>query len=267
MTNAPATAHDSDPGDLSRRLQQATAERDELSRRLNDALGRLAASDAGAYSLASPGSGPQHDQLVQAFRQLKQQDFQSLSFSLYSIWQSKPGSAGTRATDALARCRQMLAEEVLVEGSKLLAVRRSTNADVDLRDVQETIIQSIRTRFRMRNTPPPELAEQLQCTIAKSVEVLRAMMTARPAACIFVPATNGAFNAEAHEALLGCPEQADAMVRLTIFPGYLVTASNRVLEKALVATEIGTAGDGGSADSRHESSEGHDDEAPAMREL
>jgi hypothetical protein len=250
MTNAPATAHDSDPGDLSRRLQQATAERDELSRRLNDALGRLAASDAGAYSLASPGSGPQHDQLVQAFRQLKQQDFQSLSFSLYSIWQSKPGSAGTRATDALARCRQMLAEEVLVEGSKLLAVRRSTNADVDL-----------------RNTPPPELAEQLQCTIAKSVEVLRAMMTARPAACIFVPATNGAFNAEAHEALLGCPEQADAMVRLTIFPGYLVTASNRVLEKALVATEIGTAGDGGSADSRHESSEGHDDEAPAMREL
>ena len=39
-------------------MQTLLRERDELSRRLNDALGRLAAADAGAYSLASPGGRP-----------------------------------------------------------------------------------------------------------------------------------------------------------------------------------------------------------------
>jgi len=137
-------------------LSSLQRERDDLSRRLNDALARLAGSDAGTFSVAGPDSGPQHDQLLLSFRQLKLQDFQALSFSLYSIWQKRPGN-DTRPAYALALCREKLAREVLLEGCKLLAVRRSTDAEGDLEAVRRSIYESIRSRFKMRNTPPAEL--------------------------------------------------------------------------------------------------------------
>lgn len=230
---APARSDDDWAGDYERLLR----ERDDLSRRLNDALGRLAASDAGAFSLASPGDKPQHDQLAQRFRHLKLQDFQALSFSLYSIWQKKPGSSATRATAALAYCRQLLAEELLVEGSKRLAIRQTGDLDADLHEITQAIFQSIRARLKMRNNPPAELADRLQETIVKSLSLLQAMAAIRPAACLLVPRDQTAFLPELHEPMIGSPGQGAITVRLTVFPGYLVTGSNRVLERALVQTE------------------------------
>ena len=215
-------------------LQQ---ERDELSRRLNDALARLASSDAGTFSMASPDSGPQHDQNVLAFRRLKLQDFQALSLAVYSIWQKKSGSDAVKPGHALALCREKLSHEVLVEGSKLLAIRRSASADADLQEVSRAIYESIRTRFKMRNQPPAELGEKIKTTITRSLELLRAMSLARPAAFLLVPAHRTPFTPELHEAVVGCPERAPAAVQFTVFPGYLVASSNRVLEKALVYSE------------------------------
>ena len=238
-TTPPSTK--SAENDLSRLYQELLRERDDLNRRLNDALGRLANSDAGAYSVASPGSGPQHDQLVQTFRQLKLQDFQLLSFSLFSIWQKKASAQETKPTYALAWCRQALAEAVLIEGAKLLGIRRTIDVDSDLREVRKTIWQSIQTRFKMRNKPPADLADKLQDTISRSLDLLRAMATATPAACLLVPHHHASFLPELHEAIIGCPDQGSISVRLTVFPGYLVTGSNRLLEKALVYTEEASA--------------------------
>jgi hypothetical protein len=212
-------------------------ERDELNRRLNEALGRLAALDAGAYSETSPGSGPQHDQMLQLFRQLKLQDFQALSFSLYSIWQKKPTSSGAEPTRALAFCRQLLAETILIEGSKLLCLRLSANAEADRAAVRAAIEQLVRTRFKMRNKPPEEVETKLQEAITKGLDLLAAMAVATPAASLLVPEPHTPFTPELHEVMPGCPDQGNIAVRLMVFPGYLVQRSNRVLEKALVYTE------------------------------
>jgi hypothetical protein len=222
-------------------LSSLQRERDELSRRLNDALVRLAghnlAEGAGAYSHASPDSGPQHDQLLLSFRQLKLQDFQALSFGLYSIWQKRPGNDATKPAYALALCREKLSREVLLEGSKLLTIRRSVNPDHDLDDIRQTIYDAIRTRFKMKNAPPAVLEDKMKETIARSLDLLRAMALARPAGCLLVAPHKTPFQAEVHEPVVGCPDQPTARVQLTVFPGYLVTSSNRVLEKALVYTE------------------------------
>src|ERR1700734_2930566 len=92
-------------------LASLRQERDELSRRLNDALSRLAGSDAGAFSLASPDGAPQHDQNMLTFRKLKLQEFQGLSLALYSIWQKKPGAETVKPALALALCREKLSKE------------------------------------------------------------------------------------------------------------------------------------------------------------
>jgi hypothetical protein len=223
--------------ELARQYQGLLREREELSRRLNDALGRLAGKDAGAWSLASPGGGPQHDQLVQVFRQLKLQDFQALSLSLYSVWQKKAAHSGTTPpTFALARFRQTLAEAILVEGSMLLSVRRSGSVEADMQEVSQAIHESIQTQLKMKNTPPPEVAGKLNETIARGIHLLREMAMATPPACLLVPHRETAFVPEQHEAMIGCPDQGTVRVKLTVFPGYLVTASNRVMEKALVYT-------------------------------
>jgi hypothetical protein len=217
--------------------EELLRERDELSRRLNESLGRVAALDAGAYSETSPGSGPQHDQLLQIFRQLKLQDFQALSFSLYSIWQKKPNSTGAEPTRALAFCRQLLAEAILIEGSKLLCLRQTADVEADRATARGTIEQLVRTRFKMRNKPPEEVEAKLQEAITKGLDLLSAMAVATPAANLLVPEPHAPFIAELHEAMPGCPDQGDITVRLVVFPGYLVQRSNRVLEKALVYTE------------------------------
>ena len=230
-TSGPATLS------TSPNLASLQQERDELSRRLNDALARLAGNDAGAYSHTSPDSGPQHDQMLASFRQLKLQDFQALSFSLYSIWQKTHGSAATKPAYALALCREKLAHEVLIEGSKLLTIRRSVNADEDVEAVRRAVYESIRTRFKMRNTPPPELENKMRETIVRSIDLLRAMTMARPAGCLLMAGPKTLYQAELHEPVVGCPDLPTAQVQLTVFPGYLVTSSNRVLERALVYTE------------------------------
>ncbi len=229
----PLPAHD----ELARQYQNLLRKRDELSRRLNDALGRVAGKDAGAWSLASPGSAPQHDQLVQVFRQLKLQDFQALSLSLYSLWQKKSANSSTTApTFALARFRQTLAEAILVEGSMLLSVRRSGLVEADVQEVVRAIHESIQTQLKMRNKPPPEVAGKLNETIARGIHLLREMATATPPACLLVPHRETPFMPELHEAMIGCPDKGTVSVKLTVFPGYLVTGSNRVMEKALVYT-------------------------------
>ena len=149
----------------------------------------------------------------------------------------KPGNAAAKPALALSLCREKLAQEVLIEGSKLLSIRRTANAESDLDEVRSIIYDAIRARFKMKNTPPADLDAKLQATIARSLELLIAMGTARPASCLLVPAQRTAFTPDLHEAIVGCPDQAGASVQLTVFPGYLVTGSNRVLEKALVYTE------------------------------
>ena len=52
-----------------------------------------------------------------------------------------------------------------------------------------------------------------------------------------MPHRDSVFSPELHEAMIGCPEEGMVHVKLTVFPGYLVSSSNRVLEKALVYTE------------------------------
>jgi hypothetical protein len=229
--------------DHSGAYQRLLRERDELSRRLSEALGRLAGRDAGAYSVAAPGSGPQHDQLVQVFRRLKTQDFRALSEDLYHLLQQKAHGHSSPPADARPQFRHLLSEKILVEGSKwlgvLTAVRRSASADVDADDLREKIYQSVRQELGKKE-PPVEVADRIRETITKGVSLLRAMRSATPSACLLVPHRGSPFVADEQEAVLGRPDQGTATVRFTVFPGYLVTGSNRVLEKALVYTESGS---------------------------
>jgi hypothetical protein len=84
--------------------------------------------------------------------------------------------------------------------------------------------------------PPPELCAGLREVIGKAVRLMQDMRAATPPACMLVPARGSAFVPDQHEALAGCPEQGAVCVVRTVFPGYVVTGSNRVLEKALVCT-------------------------------
>jgi hypothetical protein len=233
------------PDDPSVAYQKLLRERDELSRRLNDALGRLAGRDAGAYSLASPGSGPQHDQLVQVFRRLKMQEFRALSEGLYNLLQKKAHGRAAPPADARPQFRHLLAEKILVEGSKwlgiLLAVRRTAAAEVDPADLQDKIYESVRQELG-RKEPPAEVADRIRETVGKGVSLLWAMRAASPSACLLVPQRGSVFIPDEQEAVLGRPDQGTVHVRFTVFPGYLVTGSNRVLEKALVYTETERSG-------------------------
>ena len=231
-----APAHD----ELQRQYQQLRRERDDLNRRLNDALGRLAGKDAGAYSLASPGNSPQHDQLVQVFRQFKMQHFRALTESLYALWQKKAVSKETTPAYARAQFRHLLAEKILIEGNKWLsirlAMRRVANAEMDVADIPDKVQQGVLQELGKKE-PPPEVLTQLREMIAKGLHLLQAMRAGVPPACLLVPQRDSLFAPDQHEAVLGCPDKGTVSVCFTVFPGYVVTGSNRVMEKALVYTE------------------------------
>ncbi|MCI0457671.1 MAG: hypothetical protein L0Z62_11935 [Gemmataceae bacterium] len=205
-----------------------------------DALGRLASQDAGAYALAAPGAPPQHDRLVLTLRQLKIQEFQGLSLTLYNRWKLAKQRKEMDRTFALAHFRYLMADRILVEGSRLLSVRQTASAEGDLARVREAIAQSIHDVLHLtpqkRASLPGQLFADLQDAIQKGTEFLRAMLTAAPPGCLLVPEEGAPFTPAEHELVPDSPGGEGGQVRLTVFPGYLVPSSDRVLEKALVYT-------------------------------
>src|SRR5262249_50787857 len=128
--------------ELARHREQLLKERDELNRRLNTALSNLASREGGAYSTA--GAGQQHDQLVQTFRQLKTQHFQDLTQTLYDHRrESARRRKHANRNDAVANIRALLANEILLVGSRLLTVRRG-RPDEDLDSAAQEVLERLR---------------------------------------------------------------------------------------------------------------------------
>lgn len=216
-------------------------ERDELNRRLSEALARLAVAEAGAYSQGGAG-GARHDQLAQELRTLKLQDFQGVCVRLYDFWkQGKNASERQQMRRALAltQFRKLLADQVLVQGIPLLLVRRNTDPAEDRlqagRDIQASLFKTMNIQPEKGHLPEGLLTD-LEAAITKGLDFIQAMALATPPGCLLVPSAGTAFNPAQHEAVAGCPTEGAVKIKLTVFPGYLPCFSQRALERALVYT-------------------------------
>jgi hypothetical protein len=223
--------------ELARQYHKLLHDHEALSKRLNDVLTQVAARDGGAWSQASPGSGPQHDQLVRTFRGLYLQDFQWVGQCLFVEWQKslkKRGKTPQKEDPAaeqklLAQVQNRLADAILVEGSKLLGIRQTTGADTELALVEQQIFRTVLKRFEIPVMKPEyEKKLKLTDTIKSGLQLLQQMTSATPPACLLMP-HGESFVPELHQAMPGCPDRGTICVKLTVFPGYWVTASNRVL--------------------------------------
>lgn len=223
-------------------LEALQRERDELSRRLSEALALVAQAQTGAYSRGGMAEA-QHDHLAQELRDLKLQDFQGVCIRLYDFWKTNKRTEERQQVQrayALVQFRNQLADQILVKGmARLLLAQESGDPKADREQVRRGIQDALLEKFRLnkhQDLLPEGLLDGLRAAIGKGLDFLRAMTMATPPGYLLVPPPGAPFNPDHHEAVVGCPTNSGVKVKLTAFPGYLPLFSSRVLERALVYT-------------------------------
>jgi hypothetical protein len=217
---------------LTQQRDQLLRERADLSQRLNAALNTLVTRDASSYSTA--GAPRQHDQLVQAFRQLKIQDFQELTQSLFDHRRQGARPVKNR-NNTVADIRSLLAHQILGLGSRLLAIRQ-TDLIGDLHAAKDEILVKLQKRLEevWECQIPEPLLQELHEAVLKGLQLVRDIGAAAPPGTLFFPKKDAPFDPERHEPLHARPPGGAPRIALTIFPGYLIGMQDRVFEKALV---------------------------------
>src|SRR5262245_52926668 len=173
--------------EVARHREQLLKERDELNRRLNAALSNLATREGGTYSTA--GAGQQHDQLVQTFRQLKTQHFQELTQTLYDHRrESARRTKIANRKDDVANIRALLANEILLVGSRLLTVRRG-RPDDDLDSAAQDVLERLRRCLEKDwyCHLPGAVLRELEETVSKGLHLIRSLAAATPPATLYFP--------------------------------------------------------------------------------
>ncbi len=210
---------------LKEEIKQSKKEGDELDTRFNALLSELAAYRRDpTTTYISDDSRSQNHLLVQEFKELKEQDSQRISSSIFSHrCESIPSLKADRKQE-IARIKAILSEEIMVKGMTLSTEESASTHVMD----------SVCTALGMsaESSIPEALRTDIGNLVKKGLELMKKIASADPPGVLWTEKEGTPFNPDRHEAMLGCEE--GGKILLTVYPGYLV--GDRVFEKALVLT-------------------------------
>jgi hypothetical protein len=209
----------------------------EFRTRLVELLHALA---TGPVVLPTPPGRPvlDHDALLHAYRQLREQDFPAVAQALQEV------AGKGRESDYL----RLLSSAALLDGSRMLvesrvrhAGRRWTGPDEDafLVRLRYHLAGKLCTLLarRVGYQVTPEMGQRLEGLLGGGLRFLADLLAATPPGRLLVPQEDSPFDPDRHEAVNGQP-RGDQKVKGILFPGYLVhDTPPRVLAKAEVFIE------------------------------
>jgi hypothetical protein len=231
--------------DLASREKEPTKERElekeiyQLEYLLNGAWVRLTTGYPPRY--ARPVAGVQHDQLLQSFRRLRNQEFRSLGEALSRFMKTKQGVQDDQDLQFI------LTKGILAAGNQLL-LRQLIEAygtagplgGPEFIAAQNAITHKVRDALQISLGIhlSDDLDRHLVNVVGEAMNFLKHLLTSTPPGMLWFAEKDLTFNPTFHETWDRSTPAEGAPIRRTIFPGYFVhdPPNGQVAEKAQVET-------------------------------
>ncbi|OAD18814.1 hypothetical protein THIOM_005582 [Candidatus Thiomargarita nelsonii] len=190
---------------------------------------------------------PQHQLLFKDFKELKDQDFKSISNKIFSLFHKcQPGAQQANRKSEIAKIRYELSKAILLKGLEI-SIKNENITDGDIKNITDSLKKEILDRYcggteNLAGVSEKfeELSKNIASLVEKGLKLVDEINHATPQGELlwFEKEENVPFDPKKHEVSPSCEETG--LIELTLHPGYMVrypdTGNERVFEKALVLT-------------------------------